>query len=119
MTVKVDTYGLTVQAARPGIVQNIAIGAGSLQSLAFTVGSIGEYAMDGTPTRPQTTQHVRLCATSDCWVMFGPNPTASATVGMLLPAMTPEYFWVLPGEKLAVLQASAAGSLNIIECATL
>jgi hypothetical protein len=35
---------------------------------------------------------------------------------MLLVAMTPEYFWVSPGEKLAVIQSSAAGTLNITEC---
>ena len=125
MTVKVDTYGLTVQAARPGVVQNVVVGVGSVQSAPFTIGTaVGYYGggtigESGAPVAPQTTQHVRLCATSDCWIAFGPNPTVSATTGMLLPAMTPEYFWVLPGERLAVLQSSAAGSLNIIECATL
>ena len=118
MTIKVDAHGLTVQAARPSVIQNITISVASVQSLAFTVGSIGDYGQDGVMIRPQTTQHIRLCATSDCYVVFGPAPIATAS-GLLLPAMTPEYFWVLPGEKLAVIQVSATGTLNIVECATL
>jgi hypothetical protein len=35
---------------------------------------------------------------------------------MLLPGLTPEYFWVLPGEQVAVVQATAAGVLNVVEC---
>jgi hypothetical protein len=32
-----------------------------------------------------------------------------------LPAGVPEYFWVYPGERVAVTQNSAAGSLNVAE----
>ena len=34
---------------------------------------------------------------------------------ILLPAGVPEYFWVYPGERVAVVQNAAAGSLNIAE----
>jgi hypothetical protein len=120
MTVKVDTYGLTVQAARPGVVQTLTIGGVSQVSAPFTVGTVGTYVEDGInigkPITPNTTQHVRLCATSDCYIVFGTNPVAAVGGGLLLPAMTPEYFWVQPGERVAAIQVSAAGSLNIVEC---
>ena len=124
MTVKVDAFGLTVQAARPAVIQNVAVAGASALCAPFTTGSIGGYSNDaassgGTPNRPQTTQHIRLCATTDCWILFGDaTAVVTATNGMLLPAMTPEYFWVLPGERLAVMQVSLSGSLNIMECAT-
>ena len=120
MTIKSDQHGFEVQAARPALSQNVAIGVASVQSLAFSTGPVGSYAVgpvSGVPiTTPNNTLHVRLVATSDCYVAFGANPTAVVGTSMLIPAMTPEYFWVLPGEKLAVLQASAAGTLNITEC---
>jgi hypothetical protein len=40
---------------------------------------------------------------------------ASGTSSIFLPAGVPEYFWVYPGEKVAVIQNAAAGSLNIAE----
>jgi hypothetical protein len=61
--------------------------------------------------------HIRLVSTSDCWVSFGANPTAAiaGVASILLPSGVPEYFWVYPGEKVAVIQNSAAGSLNVAE----
>ena len=121
MTIKVDAHGLTVQAARPNIIQNVVIGAGNLQSAPFAVGNPGLYGSgvlgdSGVPvTQPLTTMHVRLCATSDCYVAFGSAPVASATAGMLLPAGIPEYFWVYPGERVGVIQSTGAGSLNVVE----
>lgn len=126
MTIKSDQHGMEVQAARPALSQSVAIGAGSLQSAAFSTGPVGVYNVGtvvGVPVAgvpvltPNNTSHVRLVATSDCYVVFGANPVAAAATGMLLVAMTPEYFWVVPGEKLAVIQLAAAGTLNITECA--
>ena len=119
MTIKVDQQGLTVQASRPALSQTIAIGAGSIQSAAFSVGPTNTYSQPlNTPiTTPNNTTHVRLVATADCWVSFGANPTAAVggISSILLPAGVPEYFWVLPGEKIAVIQNVGAGSLNIAE----
>jgi hypothetical protein len=125
MTVKRDRYGDVIQAARPSISQTVAIGAASASSAAFTVGTIGFYGDagayaggSGTPNTPPTTQHVRLCSTVDCFVLFGPSPqTVTATNGMFLPASSPEYFWINPGDIVAVIQSTAAGSLFISECA--
>ena len=118
MTIKSDQHGYEVQAARPALSQTVAIGAGSIQSAVFSTGPVGSYSTTGAPvTSPNNTMHVRLVATSDCWVSFGANPTAAvaSTAAILLPAGVPEYFWVYPGERLAVIQNSAAGSLNIAE----
>ena len=121
MTIKSDQHGYEVQAARPALSQNVVIGAGSLQSLAFSTGPVGAYSVGsadyGAPiVVPNNTSHVRLVATSDCYIAFGANPTAVVGASMLITAGTPEYFWVAPGEKLAVIQSSAGGILNITEC---
>ena len=120
MTVKVDQHGLNVQAARPALSQNIAYST-STQSAAFQAGPpMNSYDPSGAPqTQPNNTTHVRLCATTDCWVSFGSNPTAAVggATSILLPGLIPEYFWVVRGEKLAVIQNSAAGTLNIAELA--
>jgi len=122
MTIKSDQHGFEVQAARPALSQNVVIGAGSTQSAAFSTGPVGTYSIAsasyGSPVLvPNNTTHVRLVATSDCYIAFGANPTAVVGASMLVTAATPEYFGVAPGEKLAVIQSSAAGVLNITECA--
>lgn len=118
MTIKVDEHGLTVQAARPALSQTVAVGAASTASAAFSIGPTDQYANDGTPVNsPNNTNHVRLISNTNCWVAFGAAPVAvaQATPSIYLPANTPEYFWVLPGEKIAVIQDSASGFLNIGE----
>lgn len=94
-----DRNGQTIQAARIGAVQNITIGATSLQSTAVTRASL-----------------VRLTPTVDCYVTQGTNPTASSTTGALLMAGATEYIGIAAGEKIAVIQSSVAGTLNMVEC---
>jgi len=125
MTLRNDGHGQAVQAARPYSSQTVAIGAASVACNAFQTAVPGRYtAMAGsgvavgTPfTAPNNTRHVRLVATSDCWISFGLTPVAvvGASSSILLPAGIPEYFWVMPGERIAVIQASGGGSLNIAE----
>ena len=120
MTVKSDQHGFVVQAARPALSQTIAIGAGSVVSAPFqtAVAPSGSYDSSGRPIwSPQQTLHVRLCATSDCWVSFGPTPVAAVNgiSSILLPAGVPEYFWVNPGELIACIQSATGGFLNIAE----
>jgi len=122
MTVRRDQFGDVVQAARPLSSQNITTSGSSQQSNAFQAGDPGfTYNADGTVnTNVQSfTQHIRVVATTNCWISFGTNPTA-ATSGaggsILIPAYTPEYFFVNKGEKLAVIQDAASGTLNIAEC---
>lgn len=120
MTVHADTHGFVVQAARPAVMQTVAISAGSLQSTAFQTQAPGTYTSAGAPVlSPNNTTHVRVVGTSDCWIAFGANPTAAVggSASMLLPAGVPEYFWVAPGERIAVIQNSGAGTLSIAELA--
>ncbi len=97
----IDYNNNPIQAAYPGAAQSVAIGAASAQSTA--VGS--------------STRCVRLRATADCYVKIGGNPTANTTTSTLLGAGETEYFRVNPGDKVAVIQASAAGTLNVTELA--
>ena len=118
MTVRNDGHGIAVQAARPYSSQTIAIGAGSVACNAFQAGGQGRYTSSGAPfTAPNSTTHIRVVATSDCWISFGTAPVAVAasSSAILLPAGIPEYFWVVPGERLACIQVTGAGSLNIAE----
>jgi hypothetical protein len=100
--------------------QTIAIGAASAQSAAFSAGSVtNTYNTDGSVNTnvPNNTTHIRVVATAACWIAFGANPVAAASTSpsIYLPAFTPEYFWVNRGERLAVIQDSGSGSLNIGE----
>jgi hypothetical protein len=58
---------------------------------------------------------VRLAATTDCWLAFGANPTAAADAAdaIFLPSGIVEYMDVVAGTKIAVIQNSAGGKLNI------
>ena len=64
----------------------VVIGAGSLQSAAFTGG----------------TRVVRIHTDAICSIKFGSNPTATAN-DQRMAANTTEYFGVTPGEKVAVI----------------
>jgi hypothetical protein len=122
MTIKSDQHGFPVQAARPSVTQNVVYTTTTVQSAPFSVatspaGSYSAGPVAGVPiTTPNQTTHVRLVATTDCYVSFGDNPTAGVNTGFYLPALTPEYFWVVPGERLAVNRVSVGGTLNITEC---
>jgi len=120
MTIKLDQHGQPVQAARPALVQNVAFSGTSAQSAAFQTGPTTPLVpSDGSSwVVPNNTTHIRVVSNAACWIAFGSNPTAAVATGaILIPAYTPEYFWVVRGEKLAVIQDSASGSLNIAELA--
>lgn len=119
---KMDRSGNAIPAGRPYTVQNLAVGAGSVASAAFTNILLRQHDLGstGAVTFNQTTGNVRLVSTTDCWVAFGATPVATAgaagdTNSVFLPAGASEYFAVNAGEKVAVIQASAAGVLNIAE----
>lgn len=62
---------------------------------------------------PAQHYRVRIVAqTADMRVVIGDNPTAVATSTLLLAGVT-EYANVTPGQKIAAIQDSAAGKLNI------
>ena len=59
---------------------------------------------------------VRLVCTTDCYVLFGTNPTATAA-DMILLAGVPEYFEVENGIKISAIRYNTDGTLNITEMA--
>lgn len=83
-----------------GVSQNVTV-AGASAAVTNAFGSVGD---------------VRLVSTTNCWVNFGKTPTAAvAANNIYLPAGVVEYFHVSPGEKVAVIQDSAGGTLNVAE----
>lgn len=66
--------------------QQVAIGAGSVQSTAFG----------------DNVRLVRVHTDAPCRVAFGVNPTASASSKRMASGQT-EYFGVRPGDKVAVI----------------
>ena len=93
MSADSNTDSVVRRATGPG--QAVAIGASSA----------------ATNVMPAKTRAVRLVATVDCWVEIG--ATAAATTSTFLPAGSPEYFEAIPGDVVAVIQASGAGSLYV------
>jgi len=85
---------------------------------AIYIGSSQEVAIGATSTQSSAvgpnTSIVRLVSDADCYVAIGSNPTAAAG-GCLLSAGLTEYFACDGGDKVAVIQKSAAGTLNITE----
>lgn len=61
-----------------------------------------------------TTKVCLICATAACRYRTGTSPTAVAT-DAYLPANEPRLIPVTPGDKIAAIQESAGGKLNIVE----
>lgn len=83
---------------RLGATQTVAVGAASAASTAFTPGTFA----------------VRVVATTACHIKFNGTPVAT-TNDAYLPANWVAEYTVAPGEKLAVIQNTAAGTLYITE----
>lgn len=95
--------GQFLPTVKYGTAQNITVGASSAQSTV--IGTVGQ-----TPNRL-----IRLCATTNCRIAIGTSPTATAS-STLLPANIVEYVELTAGERVAVIQDSAGGTLSITEC---
>jgi len=94
-----DSVGNQIyQAIYVGPSQTIAIGSGSVQSVAVS----------------STCDIVRIACDQDCFVEIGLNPTAS-TGSMFFPKGSVEYFGVDGNYKVAVIQKTTAGTLYITE----
>lgn len=99
-TLAKDAKGNVAQICALGSSQNVTIGASSLQSTAMA----------------GTTQIVRLAPTADCFISVGQNPTATTSSTLMLAGQI-EYIAVTPGQRIAVIQSSGGGTLNITEAA--
>lgn len=101
MALAEDKFGNIIQAERidgQQVHQTVSIGATSVQSAAFNA----------------STKSVRLYASVGCYIDAGTNPTATSSK-IYLPAGSVEYFGVIPGHKIAVLQETTGGTLRITE----
>jgi hypothetical protein len=57
---------------------------------------------------------VRVVVTSAAYVLIGTAPTAT-TAAVYMPADSPEYFTISPGEKVSAIQVSGGGTLHVTQ----
>ena len=81
---------------------------GSGQSAAFTTS-----AAITNPVGANTT-FVRVTVTANAFIKFGVSPVATAA-DIFVAANTPEYFPIVPGQKVAALQVVGGGTLYVNE----
>lgn len=86
-----------------GTGQVVAIGAGSTPSTNPI----------GTNDQLGVIRGMRLVATVDCWYEVSQVPVAAATTSTFLPAFQVEYVEATAADKVAVIQATGAGSLYV------
>lgn len=87
------------EALEPGTSQSVVINSNTVQSLQFS----------------GKTSIIRLFSTVDCFLAFGPNPSASASGGYFLPGGIIDFVGVNNKPKLAVTWSTTAGTLYISE----
>lgn len=61
------------------------------------------------------TRLVQLCATENCHIEIGLTPAAVVASSMYLPKDQPRVYHIEPGEKVAAIKATTAGTLHITE----
>lgn len=57
---------------------------------------------------------VRVVVTTAAYIKIGKDATAT-TSDVYMPADSPEYFSIRPGEKVAAVQVSSGGNLHVTE----
>jgi hypothetical protein len=82
---------------------------GTHQSVAYTgtAGTITNAVGTGT-------LKVRVVVTTAAYVLIGNSPTATSAA-VYMPADSPEYFTVSPGQKVSAIQVSSGGILHVTE----
>jgi hypothetical protein len=70
-------------------------------------------------TMPDGGGVVYVCATTKCWIKAGTNPTAAVAAGSFpVPADCWFPVGIRNGEKISVIQETAAGTLAIMPAAS-
>lgn len=90
----------------------------SISETVFSIVGVETVASSGTSVSssafPDGAEVARLVASAPCFVKFGATAvTAASTTGVYMPAESAEYFKITKGNKLAVIQDSAAGTLRV------
>jgi len=82
---------------------------GTHQSVAYTgtAGTISNAVGEGT-------FKVRVVVTSAAYVLVDKDPTATSAA-VYMPADSPEYFTVTPGQKVSAIQVVSGGTLHVTE----
>ncbi len=82
-------------------------------------GTVTNQAYTGTANTPiavgSGVYKVRILVTTDAYVRTD-SVTASSTNGVYMPALTPEYVTVNPGQTITAVQVTTGGSLQVAEC---
>ena len=81
---------------------------GTTQTVAYT-------GTHGVITNAVSANVVRVWLTTAGYIAIGTAPVAT-TSDIPMPANTPEYFIVGPGDKVSAIQASAGGNLYVTAC---
>jgi hypothetical protein len=61
------------------------------------------------------TNKVRVVVTSAAYIKIGKTPLTATTADVYMPADSPEYFTIRPGEKVAAVQVASGGNLHVTE----
>ncbi len=57
---------------------------------------------------------IRLIVTTAAFIKIGNTPTATST-DVYIPADSPEYFTITPGQKVSAVQLTTGGTLHVTE----
>lgn len=79
---------------------------GSGQTVAYT-GTAGN-----STAAPAGIYKARVVVTTAAYVAIGPSAVATSSF-TYLPADSPEYFTILPGERVSAVQVSSGGNVNV------
>jgi hypothetical protein len=88
-------------------------------ALGYKTAGAGEkltYGASSTVTAtvcPPAANGFRIVSTTDVQFDIGPSPVALATSGRILPAYVPEARQARPGDLVAVIQVSGAGTVYV------
>jgi hypothetical protein len=82
-------------------------------------GTVTNQNYTGTANTPITVgsgvYKVRLLVTTDAYVRTD-STTSTSSIGAYMPALTPEYVTVTPGQTITAVQVTTGGSLQVTEC---
>ncbi len=96
---------------------NMVPAAGTMGFPAIFIGVAYTVVTSGTSQQVTFTDNpsiVKFYATQDCFIAHGLNPTASSSTSFHAGGTT-DYYGILPGYKLAVIQSSVSGTVRITQ----
>lgn len=88
---------------------------GDAQALRpFNTQSVAYTGTAAAISNPVGSSVVRIMCTTAAFIAIGTDPTANSG-DMPVPANSPEYFRIQPGEKVSALRESVSGTLYVTE----